>query len=145
MHPPKKKSHASFHSISVTKRDEGTGVLSVVEIWGREYGNHGPAHHRALLYNNIVSCSNGGCCQVAGRRHADPPPGWDGASPGHLYAAWSFPAPALTVRPHVLALTVAAHRLVHAAAYYRMRFESSVMGQHMVRGCVAPLKRDLHE
>ena len=93
----------------------------------------------------IVSCSNGGCCLDAGRRHADPPPGWDGASPGHLYAAWSFPAPALTVRPHVLALTVAARRLVHAAAYYRMRFESSVMGQHMVRGCVAPLKRDLHE
>ena len=82
---------------------------------------------------------------VACAADADPPPGWDGASPGHLYAAWSFPAPALTVRPHVLALTVAARRLVHAAAYYRMRFESSVMGQHMVRGCVAPLKRDLHE
>ena len=97
-----------------------------------------PARHRAhfVLFKRRL---------LPAQADADPPPGWDGASPGHLYAAWSFPAPALTVRPHVLALTVAARRLVHAAAYYRMRFESSVMGQHMVRGCVAPLKRDLHE
>jgi hypothetical protein len=53
--------------------------------------------------------------------------------------------PPCTVRPHVLALTVATRRLVHAAAYYRMRFESSVMGQHMVRGCAAPLERELPE